>query len=225
MKKFNIRIVAVAVLMLCGGMGWAQSAKAQTDPFVGQIIYVGFNFCPTGWAAAEGQLLPVSQNTALFSLLGTTYGGDGQTTFALPDLRGRVPVHAGTGPGLSALYQGEQGGDESQTLTFAQMPSHAHTATTSFSGLQVTSVLRGSTSAATAASPAGASLAVAKKETYSSNAPTTSMAAGSVQSTVTGGEVSTTVDATNSGTAAVSVRDPFLGLRACIALYGIFPSQ
>ena len=87
---------------------------------------VGFNFAPTGWAQCNGQLLPISQNTALFSLLGTTYGGDGKSTFALPDLQGRAPMHPGQGPGLSLHDLGETGGSEIVTLLESEMPSHSH---------------------------------------------------------------------------------------------------
>jgi len=96
------------------------------EPFIGQIQAFGFNFAPRGWAMCEGQLLPISQNTALFSLLGTTFGGDGRTTFALPDLRGRSIVGMGNGPGLSNISWGERGGAENHTLTVGQMPSHTH---------------------------------------------------------------------------------------------------
>lgn len=96
------------------------------EPFIGQIMLVGFNFVPRGWASCNGQLLSIAQNSALFSLLGTTYGGNGQTTFGLPDLRGRAPVHFGQGPGLSSYTQGEIGGRESVTLTMNNLPPHAH---------------------------------------------------------------------------------------------------
>lgn len=96
------------------------------EPFIGQIMLVGFNFVPRGWASCNGQLLSIAQNSALFSLLGTTYGGNGQTTFGLPDLRGRAPVHFGQGPGLSSYTQGEIGGTESVTLTMNNLPPHAH---------------------------------------------------------------------------------------------------
>jgi microcystin-dependent protein len=98
----------------------------MSEPFLGEIRMGGWNFAPQGWALCNGQLLSISQNTALFSLLGTTYGGNGQTTFALPDLRGRVPVHFGQGPGLSNYDQGQVGGTESVTLTPNQMPVHNH---------------------------------------------------------------------------------------------------
>lgn len=98
----------------------------MSEPFVGEIRMFAGNFAPRGWAFCDGQLLAVSQNDALFSLLGTIYGGDGRTTFGLPDVRGRIPIHAGTGPGLSPRRLGAKGGAESVTLTVNQMPSHSH---------------------------------------------------------------------------------------------------
>lgn len=94
----------------------------MSEPFIGEIKAVGFNFCPRGWAEADGQLIAISQNQALFSLYGTIYGGDGRTTFALPDLRGRVPIHEGSGPGLSTYAQGSKGGSEtiSNSITLQQ---------------------------------------------------------------------------------------------------------
>jgi microcystin-dependent protein len=96
------------------------------EPYLGSIILFAGNFAPRGWAFCNGQLLAISQNTALFSLLGTFYGGDGRTTFALPDLRGRAPIHAGQGPGLSSYDLGELGGVEAVTLISTQMPVHTH---------------------------------------------------------------------------------------------------
>src|SRR5215213_7033404 len=98
----------------------------MSDPFVAEIRMFPFNFAPRGWAFCNGQLLPLSQNTALFSLLGTTYGGDGKSTFALPDLAGSVPMHPGQGPGLSLRDLGEQSGVESVTLLQSEIPAHAH---------------------------------------------------------------------------------------------------
>jgi microcystin-dependent protein len=97
----------------------------MSDPFVGEIRMFAGNFAPRGWAFCNGQLIPISQNTALFSLLGTTYGGDGRSTFALPDLRGRVPLHAGQGSGLSDYPLGSRGGSEQVVLTTAQLPAHS----------------------------------------------------------------------------------------------------
>ena len=96
------------------------------DPFVGEIRVVGFNFAPSGWALCNGQLLPIAQNTALFSLLGTTYGGDGKSNFALPNLQGSAAMHPGQGRGLSMRYLGETGGNNTEILTQANMPTHNH---------------------------------------------------------------------------------------------------
>lgn len=98
----------------------------MSEPFIGEIRMFAGNFAPQGWAFCDGQLLAVSQNDALFSLLGTIYGGDGSTTFGLPDLRGRIPIHAGDGPGLSPRRLGAKGGAEKITLTVNQLPSHSH---------------------------------------------------------------------------------------------------
>jgi len=98
----------------------------MADPFVAEIRIFPFNFAPKGWAWCDGQLLPLSQNTALFSLLGTTYGGDGKSNFALPDLQGRAPMHPGQGPGLSLHDLGETGGSETVTLLESEIPAHAH---------------------------------------------------------------------------------------------------
>jgi microcystin-dependent protein len=98
----------------------------MADPFVAEIRIFPFNFAPKGWAWCNGQLLPLSQNTALFSLLGTTYGGDGKSNFALPDLRGRAPMHPGQGPGLSLHDLGETGGSETVTLLESEIPLHSH---------------------------------------------------------------------------------------------------
>lgn len=99
----------------------------MSDMFVAEIRIFPFNFAPKGWAFCDGQLLPISQNTALFSLLGTTYGGDGKSTFALPDLQGAVPVQSGQGPGLSLYDLGEEGGSDSVLLLQSEMPVHTHT--------------------------------------------------------------------------------------------------
>lgn len=99
----------------------------MADPFVAEIRIFPFNFAPKGWAWCNGQILPISQNTALFSLLGTTYGGDGKSTFALPDMQGNAPIHAGQGPGLSEYFLGQMSGTETVTLLESEMPLHPHT--------------------------------------------------------------------------------------------------
>jgi microcystin-dependent protein len=100
----------------------------MSTPYVGEIRLFAGNFAPVGWALCNGALMSIAENTVLFQLIGTTYGGDGQTTFALPDLRGRAPMHLGTGPGLSPRVIGQSGGAETVTLTVAQLPAHTHTA-------------------------------------------------------------------------------------------------
>lgn len=221
------KVLTLSGALLAGVCAFQAPAQAGLDPFVGEISWVGANFCPRGWAEANGQLVPIAQNTALFALLGTYYGGDGQTTFALPDLRGRSMVHTGQGAGLSEINVGEVSGAEQHTLSVAQMPSHSHTATTTVADLEVTSTLYGSAASANATSPVGAALATTKKSTqvYAAGSPDQAMASGSVQTTISGGTGATTVDATNSGTSPVAVRDPYVGLKACIALEGVFPPR
>jgi microcystin-dependent protein len=112
-----------AAVTLALGLTVSSTADAR-EPYLGEIMYFSGNFCPRGWTVAEGQLLDISSNSALFSLLGTNFGGDGRTTFGLPDLRGRVVVGPGDGPGLSTHRVGEKGGAESVTLSLAQVPAH-----------------------------------------------------------------------------------------------------
>jgi microcystin-dependent protein len=168
------------------------------EPFIGQIMMFAGNFEPRGWAFCNGQLLPISQNTALFSILGTTYGGNGQTTFALPDLRGRLPMHWGSGPGLTPRQIGEVGGSESVTLTVNQMPAHTHT-------------LNAVNDDAKASTVDGNLLGNAQTQVYSSEAPSARMAATAIAST--------------GGGQPVPVESPFLCITFIIALEGVFPSR
>ncbi|HSJ99380.1 MAG TPA: tail fiber protein [Myxococcota bacterium] len=165
-----------------------------------QLMLTGANFCPQGWAPAEGQLLPINTNQALFSLLGTTNGGNGQTNFALPDLRGRAPIHQGQGPGLTNRTLGEQGGVETVTLLQSEMPAHAH-------------ALLGTTQGADAASPTGAALATKARTTLyrADGAPDTTLHGGSIASA--------------GGSQPHANMPPYLVMRWCIALQGIFPTQ
>lgn len=182
----------------------------MTNPFMGQITPVGFGFAPRGWLSCEGQLLPIAQNTALFSLLGTTFGGDGRTTFGLPDLRGRSPVGQGTGPGLSPIRWGEKTGAQDSQLAAANIPSHTHTAT-----------LRAREALGNVGTTTGSSLAQAADANlnplglYSTAAPDANMNAGSI-----------TVGATGSGSpSSFTNRSPFLGLWYVIANAGQYPSR
>ena len=176
--------------------------KAQaTEPFLGQIAFVPYNFVPKNWAECNGQLLSISQNTALFALLGTTYGGNGITTFALPDKRGRVLVHNGQAPGGPTNYtMGQIGGVESVTLIVSQMPPHNHT---------VNAVIaEGNQSTPTNNLPADTK---GLDKEYSDTTATTTMK-------------STMLNSTGGGQAHEN-RPPFLTLKCIIALAGIFPSQ
>lgn len=199
------------------------TAEACTDTQVGvllgSICMVAFNFCPRGYLEANGMLVPISEHSALFSLLGTTYGGDGQNAFALPDLRGRVPIGAGQGIGLTNVYQGEAGGVERVALTSAEMPTHNHTATTDVS--TVSASLRANASLGSASAPDGNALAdTGRSAAYGNGAPDVTLAAGSV---ALSGTATTTVANTGSGQAHEN-RQPYLAIRYCIATQGIFPS-
>ena len=175
----------------------------MADPFVGEIRMFGFNFAPTGWAMCNGQLMPISQNTALFSLLGTFYGGDGRTTFALPNLQGQAPVHQGQGPGLSQRFIGENSGSTNVTLLTTEMPSHTHTAGCLNSG------------AGLLASPQNNVWAGAAGRTppslYSNAGPNSPM---SPQATSISG-----------GGLPHNNMPPYLVLNFCIALQGVFPPR
>ncbi|WHM40899.1 tail fiber protein [Streptomyces sp. BPTC-684] len=168
----------------------------MSEPFVGEIRMVGFNFAPRGWAQCNGQLLPISQNTALFALLGTTYGGDGRTTFALPDLRGRVPLHQGAGPGLSPRTLGESTGAETVVLTAGQLPSHTHT-------------LKGAATRQDTNRVTGAALS--NSGYYSTQTPTADMHPEAVAAT--------------GGSQPHDNVQPVLCVNFVIALEGIFPSR
>jgi microcystin-dependent protein len=191
----------------------------MSTPFLGQIALFGFGFAPRGWALCQGQILSIAQNTALFALLGTTYGGNGQTTFGLPDLRGRVANGQGQGPGLSNYVLGEVSGSENMTLTQSQMPVHTHTIT--LNGLGATANVKDAPG--NQRTPVGnvpAIEAAGVTATYSSaGAPFTAMAPGAI--TVTG----TATAATAGSSVPFSMLNPFVTLNYCIALEGIFPSR
>lgn len=187
------------------------------EPFLGQITLFGGNFAPRGWAFCDGQLLAISQNNALFAILGTTYGGDGRTTFALPDLRGRAPIHAGTGPGLSNYRLGQRGGIETVTLNVTEIPSHTHTAT----GQIKASITSGTTNdpngniLSTAVTPIDRSTTVNSNIYTSANNANVNMAANGVGVTV----------GNTGGNLAHENRPPFLAINYIIALIGTFPSR
>ena len=171
----------------------------MSEPFIGEIRMFAGNFAPRGWAFCDGQLLAVSQNDALFSLLGTIYGGDGRSTFGLPDMRGRVPVHAGQGPGLSDYRLGAKGGAEKITLTVNQLPSHTHNA-------------KGTNDIADATTPGGNVPAQSTVvDLYFPVAPTVDMNAAAMPN----------VGGSRSHTNLM----PFLCVHFIIALFGIYPSR
>lgn len=174
----------------------------MADPFVAEISIFSFNFAPRGWAECNGQLMPISQNTALFSLLGTTYGGDGKSTFALPDLQDRTPMMWGHGPGLSLYDLGQEGGQDSVTLTEANLPPHTH----QFNALP------GSPSSRSPADAGWAGTARAQVTHY----------AASGQANV---QMSPAALAPTGGSLPHNNRQPYLGLKFCIALQGIFPPR
>jgi microcystin-dependent protein len=170
----------------------------MTEPYIGEIRLFPYNFAPRGWAFCQGQILAIAQNTALFSLLGTTYGGNGQTTFALPDLRGRVPNSAGQGPGLSNYTLGEQGGSENVTLIAQQMPAHNHPIAVNNSG-------------ANTGRPSGAYPGQTSGNTYAPSPDGSTLAPQAVG---------------NAGNSQPHEnRPPYLTLNYCIALEGIYPSR
>jgi microcystin-dependent protein len=173
----------------------------MSTPLLGSIIMFAGNFAPRGWALCNGQILPISQNTALFSILGTTYGGNGTTTFALPDLRGRVPVQQGQGPGLSPYTIGQSGGVENVTLLSNNMPIHNH-------------LVNCNTSAGDQASPAAGVPAVESTGTsldYSAGA--------------SGATMNPTMIANAGGSQPFTIVQPYLTINFIIALQGVFPSR
>lgn len=174
----------------------------MAEPFIGQVFLVGFNFAARGFALCQGQLLPIAQNTALFSLLGTIYGGDGRSTFGLPNLAGRVPVGMGNGPGLTDRRIGQQGGAEITTMTVANMPAHNHTAT-----------LHAEITPANQTNPAGNMLAGSDIYTVPAPVPDRAMGPGAI-----------VVDNTGGGQ-PVNNMQPFLVMNYQIALVGLFPSR
>jgi microcystin-dependent protein len=176
----------------------------MSDPFVAEIRIFPFNFPPKGWAFCDGQLLPLSQNTALFSLLGTTYGGNGQSTFALPDLQGSAPMHPGQGPGLSLHDLGEQSGVETVTLLTSEIPIHAHTV-----GRALDQIGNSTTPVSSIWAQAGTVRAAVNS--YNPGPPTGAMKSDVIQPT--------------GSSFPHNNMQPYLTLNFCIALQGVFPAR
>ncbi len=186
------------------------------NPFLAEIVMFGGNFAPRGWAYCDGQLLSINAYQALFSLLGTTYGGDGRTTFALPDLRGRSPIHAGRGPGLTDIRLGQRGGVENITLTILNLPNHFHSAGTMKGSIMANEEDGDSND------PNGRNFGLidggaVTVNAYNSAANDKAMAANSVSVTGNTG--------TTGGQQAFNSRNPYLGINYIIALQGTFPSR
>ena len=191
----------------------------MSDYFVGQIFLIPYSFAPKNFALCEGQLIPISQNTALFSLLGTTFGGDGKSTFALPDLRARVPLGFGQGPGLSDYPLGASGGSENVTLLATEIPQHVHTVPDI---TPLTGAIKSRNAAGNQQTPLGNVPAIESTggpATFSNAAPNANMHASSVTGVTGGPTTSVGSDQPHSN------MQPYLGLRFCIALAGIFPSR
>ena len=165
----------------------------MSEPFLAEVRIVGFNFAPRGWAFCDGQILPINQNQSLYSLLGTTYGGDGRTSFALPDMRGRTPIHVGDGH-----TEGEKSGEETHTLSKAEMPAHNHK-------------VKANSTAATANTPVSNVFATSTSTVYEAANNLTSLSDLSVS--------------TVGGSQAHDNMMPFITLNFCIALQGLFPSR
>lgn len=197
MNKQLRRAVAVLGAMLGAfhpGAAWAGGSAA----YVGEIMWVPYNFAPTGWATCDGQLLPIAQNTALFSLLGTYYGGDGKTTFALPNMQGRVLIKEGQGPGLSNYDLGQSGGEETHTLLASEIPVHTHQ-------IQVDA------SVATQTAPGGNVLAQSATGALYSSTATATMAPGALLP--------------QGGGQPHNNMMPYITLTCIIALQGVFPAR
>jgi microcystin-dependent protein len=177
-------------------------------PFIGQIIETPYNFAPAGWALCNGSLLAISQNDALFALIGTTYGGDGQTTFALPDLRGRMALHSGQGPGLPSYIQGQPGGTPSTTLSGNNIPPHNHP-------------IQASSADGTQSNPSGAFPANANVVPERGADPV----GVDAYATSSNGTMATGVVGNSGGGQAFNNMPPFLAVNYIIALEGIFPSR
>lgn len=179
----------------------------SADPFIGEISMFAGPYAPQGWAFCDGGILSIAEHTALFAIIGTTYGGDGVRNFALPDLRGRAPVHKGRGPGAPDIRLGEMGGESAHTLTTNELPGHTHAAT---------GKIAASSAAGSSNSPANAFPAVsASRDVQYATTADTQMNANASQVTV----------ASTGGSAPHNNMQPYLGINFIIALQGLFPSR
>jgi microcystin-dependent protein len=227
-KILGALTLAISALALPG-----KAMACGSDNYVGSLCAFGGDFDIRNWAKTEGQLLPISQNIALYSVLGTTYGGDGRTTFALPDLRGRSPIGQGQGPGLQRYSLGQKGGTETHTLNILQLPSHNHTASTTIintvDSSASTIVLRALAGAASTNDPTGAVLANSpnRENIYNDGLPSVNMSADAISFNLDVAVSSTpitTIEHTGSSQ-AFNIRGPYLAVTWLIALEGRFPSR
>lgn len=188
--------------------------------FLGMIQPFAFNFAPRGWTLCSGQLLPIASYQALFSLLGTTYGGDGRTSFGIPDLRGRSIVHVGTGAGLSTISWGERGGKELTTLSSAELPPHKHALTSTHAGIdtEIYSIANDDETSETGDKEAGLGTSGSMPSIYRES-PTTTSVLGGVATTISGSTMS------QGGGQSFVNQEPFLGIYFSIALTGLYPSR
>ena len=192
----------------------------MSEPFIGMLMLVPYNFAPRGWAFCNGQIMSISQNTALFSLLGTTFGGDGQVTFALPDLRGRVPLGVGQGPGLSNYVLGQVAGTETQTLTTSNMPPHSHTLANLKATVNIVSTAgnqQGPKDNVLAKEAAGVTATYATPPQGFPPNPPDKMADAAVT-------MSGATDPAGGGQ-PFDMHTPYLAMNYCIAITGVFPSR
>lgn len=202
----------------------------MSDPFLGEIRMVGFNFNPRGWAFCNGQLMSIAQNSALFALLGTMYGGNGQVNYGLPDYRGRSPVGMGQGPGLTLITQGELSGVENVTLLPTQMPSHTHAASATATASSTGSIQVGSVSSNPNVVPSATNNVLAASGTGPGSASvwsdqlSTPVTLANPSAITTNVGVNVTVQPAG-GSQPVPIRNPYIGTNFIIALEGVFPSR
>ncbi|MEW5728161.1 MAG: tail fiber protein [Pseudomonadota bacterium] len=235
---------AVATAWFCLDTGEAQACPS--DPYIGTMCFVPYSFCPVNWSTANGQVLKVSDNPTLFSVIGATYGGDGQTTFALPDMRGRTWVGAGTGPGLTPAVLGQARGTDTQSVP---LPAHTHLATFSPTGTPVPNTLSASIAmTASNANPPSGNTNGPTANAYLSSTPSVGLPAGKIWNTastnpvpvggitatatggagggaMTGGTVTIGAYGNTSGDGSLQTIPPQLGLTACIAVNGLYPER
>ncbi len=201
----KIKYILIALAFL-----FAKPTFAQVDPYIGEIRAFGFNFAPQGWMICQGQLLPIAQNTALFSILGTTYGGNGQTSFALPDLRDKLVVGAGQGPAMSSYVLGQTGGATSVTINANQMPAHNHSAT-----------VKVSTAAATTSTPTATSAIAVAKQVVN----TTDRTVLKYDTTTTNTAIGTMKTSNSGSGSAINITQPVTSTIYCIAVQGVYPPR